>query len=146
MIACMVFFFGMVFSGIAPLGQDVLAESDRIIGEWTTAEGKARVLITRCDSLYCGKIVWLKDPLKNGSPVVDSKNADVKLRDAPILGMTLLRGFQYDGDGEYVGGKVYDPESGDTYSGKMRLVDAKTLELRGYVLIPLFGRTETWTR
>lgn len=146
MIARMAFVFGMVFSGIAPLGQDVLAESDRIIGEWTTAEGKARVLITRCDSLYCGKIVWLKDPLKNGSPVVDSKNADLKLRDTPILGMTLLREFQYDGDGEYVGGKVYDPESGDTYSGKMQLVDAKTLELRGYVLIPLFGRTETWTR
>jgi uncharacterized protein (DUF2147 family) len=107
MIACMVFLFGMLFSGIVPLGQDVRTESDRIIGEWTTAEGKARVLITRCDSLYCGKIVWLKDPLENGSPVVDSKNADLKLRNTPILGMTLLR---------------------------------------GYVLIPLFGRTETWTR
>jgi len=146
MIARLVLLFGMVLSGIAPHGQDARSESDRILGEWTTAEGKAKVLITRCDSLYCGKIVWLKDPLKNGSPVVDSKNTDPKLRDVPVLGMTILRGFQYDGDGEYDGGKVYDPESGDTYSGKLQLVDARTLELRGYVLIPLFGRTEAWTR
>lgn len=139
-------FLGTVLSGIALLAQDGRTESDRILGEWTTAEGKAKILITRCDSLYCGKIVWLKDPMKNGSPVTDSKNTDPKLRDTPVLGMTILRGFQYDGDGEYDGGKVYDPESGDTYSGKLQLVDAKTLELRGYVLIPLFGRTETWTR
>jgi uncharacterized protein (DUF2147 family) len=146
MIVRMMLLFGMVLSGIAPLRQDVRTESDGILGEWTTAEGKAKVLITRCDGLYCGRIVWLKDPLKNGSPVADSKNTDPKLRDTPVLGITILRGFQYDGDGEYDGGKVYDPESGDTYSGKLQLVDAKTLELRGYVLIPLFGRTETWTR
>jgi uncharacterized protein (DUF2147 family) len=146
MIARIVFFAGLVFSGIGPPGQDLQMESGRILGEWMTAEGKARVLITMCDSLYCGKIIWLKEPLKNGNPVVDSKNADPKLRDTPILGLTFLRGFQYDGDGEYVGGKVYDPESGDTYKGRMRLIDANTLELRGYVFIPLFGRTETWTR
>jgi uncharacterized protein (DUF2147 family) len=45
-----------------------------------------------------------------------------------------------------VGGRVYDPESGKDYKGKLHLVDEKTLDLRGYVLIPLFGRTETWTR
>jgi len=142
----MVFLLGILFSGFLASGQDLRTESASILGEWTTAEGKAIVLITRCDSSYCGKIVWLKEPLKNGKPVVDSKNADPKFRDEPILGMTFLRGFQYDGDGDYIGGKVYDPESGETYSGKLRLVDAKTLELRGYVLIPLFGRTETWTR
>jgi uncharacterized protein (DUF2147 family) len=136
---------GMLPGAVSP-GQEVRTESDRILGEWTTAEGKARVLISNCDGLYCGRIIWLKEPVKDGKPVVDSKNPDPKLQDTLVLGMTFLRSFRYDGDGEYVGGKVYDPESGDTYSGKMRLVDANTLELRGYVLIPLFGRTETWTR
>src|SRR5512143_1156326 len=121
-------------------------ESDAILGEWLTAEGKARVQIYRCDTLYCGKIVWLKEPVKNGREVVDDKNPDPALQNKPVIGLVIVRGFTYDEDGEWTGGKVYDPETGDTYSGKMTLKDPHTLRLRGYVLIPLLGRTEVWTR
>ena len=48
--------------------------------------------------------------------------------------------------GKWVGGWAYDPDGGSTYSGQMELADPNTLKLRGYVGIPLFGRTETWTR
>ncbi len=120
--------------------------ADAILGEWLTAEGKARVQIYRCDSLYCGKIVWLKEPVKDGKEVVDDKNPDPSLQNRPVVGLVLVRGFSYDGDNEWTGGKVYDPESGDTYSGKITLKDPQTLRLRGYVLIPLLGRTEVWTR
>lgn len=123
-----------------------LDSGDAILGEWLTGEGKARVQIYRCDTLYCGKIVWLKEPVKNGKEVVDDKNPDPALKDKPVIGLVIVRAFSYDGDGEWTGGKVYDPESGDTYSGKMTLKDPHTLRLRGYVLIPLLGRTEIWTR
>jgi uncharacterized protein (DUF2147 family) len=63
-----------------------------------------------------------------------------------LLGLEILRGFAYDGDNLWKGGKIYDPKSGNDYSAKMTLVDEHTMELRGYVLIPLLGRTETWTR
>lgn len=119
---------------------------DAILGEWLTGEGKARVQIYRCDTLYCGKIVWLKEPVKNGKEVVDDKNPDPALKNKPVIGLVIVWAFSYDGDGEWTGGKVYDPESGDTYSGKMTLKDSHTLRLRGYVLIPLLGRTEIWTR
>ncbi len=122
------------------------AAGDAILGEWLTDEGKARVQIYRCDTLYCGKIVWLKEPVKNGKEVVDDKNPDPALKNKPVIGLIIVRGFSYDGDNEWTGGKVYDPESGDTYSGKMALQDPQTLRLRGYVLIPLLGRTEVWTR
>ncbi len=119
---------------------------DAILGEWLTAEGKAKVLIYRCDTVYCGKIVWLKEPLKNGKEAVDDKNPDPALQNKPVIGLVIVRGFEFDGEDEWTGGKVYDPESGDTYSGKMTLKDPNTLRLRGYVLIPLLGRTEVWTR
>lgn len=122
------------------------AEGDAILGEWLTAEGKAKVHIYKCDTLYCGKIVWLKEPLKNGKEAVDDKNPDPSLQDKPVIGLVIVRGFTYDGDDKWTGGKVYDPESGDTYSGKITLKDPHTLRLRGYVLIPLLGRTEIWTR
>ena len=119
---------------------------DAICGEWVTADGKARVLISRCEELYCGKIIWLKEPLKDGKEVVDYKNPDEKLRTEPVLGLVIVRNFEYDGEDEWTGGKVYDPESGDTYSGKIKMLEDGTLKLRGYVLIPLFGRSEIWTR
>jgi uncharacterized protein (DUF2147 family) len=120
--------------------------ADAIVGEWVTAEGKARVLISKTDSAYQGKIVWLKEPVKNGKEVVDDKNPDPNLRSRRVLGMDILWGFSFDGEDQWTGGKIYDPENGSTYSAKMTLKDPTTLKLRGYVLIPLFGRSELWTR
>ena len=120
---------------------------DRVLGEWVTAGGESRLEIYRADSVtYAGKIVWLREPLKEGKPVVDDKNPDEALRDRPVMGLVLLRGFTYDGDGEWTGGKIYDPKSGNDYSAKMTMPDERNLDLRGYVLMPLFGRTERWTR
>jgi uncharacterized protein (DUF2147 family) len=120
---------------------------DRILGEWVTAGGESRIEIYRADSLtYAGKIVWLREPIKEGKAVVDDKNPDEALRARPVMGLELLRGFTYDGDGEWTGGKIYDPKSGNDYSAKMTMLDDINLDLRGYVLMPLFGRTERWMR
>jgi uncharacterized protein (DUF2147 family) len=137
----------LAFSALpAVWGQNQNEEADRILGVWRTEEGKARVEITRCGEQFCGTIIWLKEPVKNGKEVLDDKNPDPKLREKPVLGMKLMWNFSYDGDGEYSGGEIYDAESGNTYKGKMTFADEKTLDLRGYVLIPLFGRTSRWTR
>jgi uncharacterized protein (DUF2147 family) len=126
--------------------QEVTIAADTIVGEWVTPESKARVQIYREGDEFHGKIVWLKEPEKDGKAVVDDKNPDEKLRTRPVLGLVLLRGFKHGGDDEWSGGNVYDPESGNDYSGTMTLKNGVTLELRGYVLIPLFGRTEVWKR
>ena len=127
--------------------QDADSTELRILGQWVTAGGESRVEIERRDSLtFHGKIVWLRDPLKNGKPVVDDKNPVDSLRNRPVLGLELLRGFSYAGDGVWSGGKIYDPKSGNDYSAKMTMINDTTLDLRGYVLIPLFGRTERWIR
>jgi len=127
-------------------GRNQDREADRILGVWVTEEGKARVEITRCGEQLCGTIIWLKEPRKEGKEVLDDKNPDPTMRERPVLGMKFLWGFSYEGDGEYAGGEIYDAESGNTYKGKMSLADDTTLDLRGYVLIPLFGRTSRWTR
>jgi len=121
--------------------------ADALLGEWVTAGGESRVEITKRDSVtYCGRIVWLRDPLKDGMPVLDDKNPVDSLKHRPVLGLEILRNFTYDGDHVWTGGKIYDPKSGNDYSAKMTLVDEKNLDLRGYVVIPLFGRTEKWVR
>ncbi len=37
-------------------------DADAVVGQWLTAEGKARVEIVKHDGVYDGRIVWLKEP------------------------------------------------------------------------------------
>jgi uncharacterized protein (DUF2147 family) len=64
----------------------------------------------------------------------------------PIVGMEILRHMRRDGN-QWSGGEILDPENGETYRATMKLTDGgQKLVLRGYVGLPLFGRSQTWVR
>ena len=49
--------------------------------------------------------------------------------------------------GEILRGTVVDPDNGTIYKLKMTPIDGgKKLEVRGYVGMPMLGRTQTWIR
>ncbi|MEO8173552.1 MAG: DUF2147 domain-containing protein [Sediminibacterium sp.] len=119
---------------------------DDIIGVWLSANGQAHLQIYKEADKYFGKLVWLKEPNNaKGTPKVDANNPDEQLRTKTLLGLVILRNFKYD-DGEWSGGRVYDPQNGKDYKCYMKLKDAKTLNVRGYIGFSLLGRTEVWTR
>ena len=67
-------------------------------------------------------------------------------KDKPVQGMTIITGMKKDGDG-WGGGDILDPNNGKVYRSQMKLVeDGKKLEVRGYIGVPLLGRTQTWLR
>lgn len=66
-------------------------------------------------------------------------------KDKPFLGLFVAWGLKPDGD-SWNGGMILDPDSGDTYRCEMKLIDGNTLDVRGYVGISLFGRTQQWKR
>jgi uncharacterized protein (DUF2147 family) len=130
------------------LGTMARAQSkpDRLEGLWYNDIKSAKVQITKGnDGKFYGKVVWLKEPLKNGKPKVDELNEDPKLRSRPRLGLPVLNGFVKDGDEKYDDGTIYDPLNGKTYSCKITY-KGNTLDIRGYIGISLFGRTTTWSR
>jgi uncharacterized protein (DUF2147 family) len=70
-------------------------------------------------------------------------------KDKPVLGMTILRGIKPDAaeKGTWVGGDILDPNNGKIYKVLLKLVDGgKKLDVRGYVGMPMLGRTQTWHR
>lgn len=68
-------------------------------------------------------------------------------KDKPIVGLKVLWGMKPDGKNQWSDGHVLDAETGKIYSGKMTLADnGNELDLRGYVLSPMFGETSTWKR
>jgi uncharacterized protein (DUF2147 family) len=134
------------------------ADGDQIVGLWATApdevDGNAHVEIYSSDGTYGGKIVWLEKPVYNeddeqgmaGQKKVDRENPDATLRQRPILGLEIMSGFVYDGDGKWKKGIIYAPDDGKTYKCKMSLSEEGVLKVRGYVGISMLGRTEEWTK
>lgn len=120
---------------------------DAIVGLWKNGEGTGLVQIYKRGEKYFGRIVWLKEPNDDkGKPRTDVNNPDEKLRKRPLKGLENLRGFEYQGENIWEDGEIYDPKTGNDYSCEMKLVDENTLEVRGYIGVSLFGRTDVWKR
>lgn len=128
-------------------------------GRWLTESGNAQVELYRCADaargVVCGKVVWLKTatnpdqtPAASVEEVRDVKNPEEALRSRRILGLEFLHGFRPAAGeaGAYDGGKIYNAEDGETYSANIRLDGSDRLVLRGYVLMPLLGKSQTWSR
>ena len=117
-----------------------------IEGVWLSADRTGWIRIEMGPNGPIGIIEGSPDPEQRKKSDKDELNPDPELRDRLLLGLTIMDGFTFAGDGKWKSGRIYDPNSGKTYKCKLTLVDANTLELRGYIGISLLGRTETWTR
>ncbi len=135
-------------------GTSAHAGPEDILGVWNTEGKDGKIMIYKCGEKYCGKVIWSKDPNypsdskegMPGTPILDHNNPNPKLRETPIIGLRILYDFMFAGNNLWTDGKIYNPDKGKTYSGKMTLVSPNQLNLRGFVGISLIGRTTTWTR
>jgi uncharacterized protein (DUF2147 family) len=138
---------GILFSSLTFFASAQAVQSDDIVGLWETGSGKARVNIIKSGNYYYGRIVWLKEPLnEEGKPKVDKNNPDESKRSTPLLGYRMLSSFEFKGDNLWEDGTIYDPESGSTYNCKITMDDKNTMNIRGFIGIAAFGRTDVWKR
>lgn len=121
-----------------------LAKGDAILGVWLNAEQDGYIKIYKKAKTFEGIVVGGVNP--DDANRVDINNPDPERRNRSLLGLIILRGFNFDGINRWTGGQLYDPNNGKTYKGSLELIDDDKLALRGYVGIPLFGRTENWIR
>lgn len=121
-------------------------KADDIVGQWYTENNESLVEIFKNNGKFYGRIIWLKEPNRNGKPKLDEKNPDDKLKEQPIIGLLILKDFVFDGSNEWNDGKIYDPKSGKTYSCYIKFEAKNKLKIRGYIGISLLGRTTYWTR
>ncbi len=120
-------------------------ERDAVFGHWAS-EGSI-LEIAEVDGQLQARIVALLNPLytthektgEQGAVRVDANNPDAALRTRPILGINLLADYAFK-DGKWQG-RIYDPESGKTYKSQMSTGDDGTLRMRGYIGVPMLGRT-----
>ena len=146
MISVCKYFLLALLLVVLPAGT-LLANPDALLGVWKTGEGTGMVQITKRGDKYYGRVVWLKVPTNpDGSARVDANNPDEKLRSRPLKGLENLRDFKFVGNNRWEEGRIYDPKNGNDYACEIKLIDENTLEVRGYIGVAMFGRTDVWKR
>ena len=132
------------------LPASVLAErGEEVVGHWASPSSIFEIRLL--DGTLKGEVRALLNPLylpdedsggRTGLARTDDNNPDAGLTQRPILGLTMFSEYQLEGN--RWAGKIYDPESGNTYQSYMTITDEGDLEIRGYIGMPMFGRTATF--
>jgi uncharacterized protein (DUF2147 family) len=121
------------------------SDKDAVLGLWQ--DDRSVLLVAQEGESLSMRIHAVKDPNYKpdeapgpaGSRRRDFKNPDASLQNRPLLGLDLLVGYAW--TGERWEGEIYDPESGNTYKSRMEVDEAGRLSMRGYLGVPMFGRT-----
>ena len=139
------FSFGAVLLLITVAGFAQKLSPSQIEGIWLCDDFKIEVF--KSGNTWSAKLLWSKDMFEadGKTPKKDLKNPDAKLRGRSIQGVTHITELVYE-DGEYVNGKLYSVQDGNTYSLKGELKSANNLETRGYKGVPMLGKTFKWKR
>jgi uncharacterized protein (DUF2147 family) len=136
------FVFGVILLSISSLS----AQEEKVLGTWLNEEETSHIRVFKAtNGKYYGKIEWLKeDPDR-----LDVNNPDENKQIEPLMGLTILREFNYNlGKERWDGGTIYDPDNGKTYDCFMWFEgDLNTLFIKGYVLgMKFIGRETIWKR
>ena len=121
--------------------------SQTVFGKWKTIDdesGKEKgvVEIYEHKGKVYGKIIEIFEQNKKH---LKCEKCDGDDKNKPILGLVIIKGLTKN-EAIYDGGKIVDPKNGKRYHCKITLDGKDKLIVRGYIGIPLFGRSQTWIR
>jgi len=117
--------------------------ADTAIGDWRSPTKNAIIEIQKCGTSLCGHLMT-SDDIRTNPGLKDINNKDASLRGRLLKGLPMLSGFTRDGS-DWIDGSVYNANDGRTYGGKISVIDADHIKLRGCVFVPLC-KSETWAR
>lgn len=114
-----------------------------LAGRWRTQMHGALVDIKSCpDRSPCAVLVWVDQAILQGI-TQDVRNPDPAKRSRPLVGLPIIWGLRPSAKG-WDGGRVYNPETGQTFRSSMRSLADGTLRVTG-CWGPLC-RSEIWSR
>lgn len=110
-------------------------------GVWQTPRSVLR--IHNANGVLSAEVLQIRKHTASSSPVCTKCSGSLK--DKPIIGMTVMWGLKQKDADQWDGGKVVDPETGETYNASLKLSpDGKTISFYASKLV--FGKMVTWKR
>ena len=121
------------------------------VGVWKTIDDKTKtersqVRISESGGVLSGRIEKLLAP--DAKPDAKCDKCEDDRRDQPMVGLEIIRGVKKaQAENTWDGGTILDPNEGKVYKVRLQPADGgKKLEVRGYIGMPMLGRTQTWVR
>lgn len=130
------------------------AQSPSPVGQWRTiddetSEPRAIVEIYEEDGSLYGRIVEIlkarDEAPRNDEGQIICTACEGEKENQPVEGLVIIEDMEQDGS-RWSGGTILDPENGKAYKARMELEGEDRLKVRGYIGLPLLGRTQTWYR
>ena len=111
-----------------------------------TGEAKAAIRIVETAGVVSGRIE--KRLAKDAKPGAVCTECKDERKDKPMDGLEIIRGAKkVEGKDVWEDGKILDPENGREYTLRLTPVEGgRKLEVRGYLGVSLFGRSQVWLR
>ncbi len=108
-----------------------------VVGDWLTEGDDGVIQIAPCNQGLCGRIVGItRDP---GDPM------PVDVNGTSQCGLMILTADATPNDGVWAG-RITDPRDGSVYQARLRMGADGSLLMRGFIGVPLLGKTQTWHR
>ena len=129
-------------------GSSYAKSTDPAIGVWKTIDDKTNqpaslIKIDEVNGVLQGTIIKTF-PAPGETPLVNCNLCKDDRKDKPLIGMKIMSDLKKDGLGSWSDGKILDPKNGETYKVKLVTEDGKKMDVRGYIGVPLLGRTQVW--
>jgi len=115
-------------------------------GQWITADGEAVLELSVDSDVVTVRLLAIAATMDGGDAAqrsTDTRNPDRTQRTRPLAGLELGRLHQ---DGETLEGRLYDPESGRTFSVATTTQCDSVMQLRAWVGLRVLGRSLVWVR
>ena len=114
------------------------ADPSAVAGRWWTQDRDGIVQIEPCGAGLCGSVVGVTNFTADGSSPKD-------LHGRSRCHLQIIPDGKVDEDGVWAS-HITNPDDDKTYTITLRVDHDGRLRMRGYIGIPLFGRTVFWTR
>ncbi len=112
-----------------------------VVGYYRSADNTSIFKFYKSGEKYVGKLVWMKHPER-----LDTMNPDATERNKKLLGSILAYGLIFDGKNQWKEGFVYDATKGKTFSCQITRDEKGNIEMRGYIGVPILGKSEFFTK
>jgi uncharacterized protein (DUF2147 family) len=129
----------LMLSLTAAKGHDSLTP----VGRWRTQMHSALVDIRNCaNHSPCAFLAWVDQSVSQGN-TTDIRNPNPALRTRPLIGVPIVWGLRRAGQ-RWEGGRVYNPETGQTFRSSMRYISDSKLRVTG--CWGVLCRSEIWVK
>lgn len=119
------------------------------VGTWATISDETKkkraiVKISEQDHKLTGTIIKV---FKEQGDTGMCHNCPKPFTGQKVAGLNFLWDLKATGQNTWTGGHILDPKTGKIYKAKLTMnKDGNSLFVRGYIGIPLLGRTQTWLK